>query len=164
VPWPLVGSYPAGVGAPHDPAPSTTEPSARVLLGNDTPLPFGFADSRVPIAVRGSWRDQEPPPLASLPSVTLATPRGSASSTDLIFGDEARGSRRTGTVTGRVTDAGSQQPLAGASIIVVGTQLGVVAGADGRFTLNNVPPGTQRVRASLIGYASLEETVEVTTG
>jgi TonB-linked SusC/RagA family outer membrane protein len=73
-------------------------------------------------------------------------------------------STRTGTVSGRVTDAVSQQPLAGASVVVVGTQLGVVAGADGRFVLANVPPGNQRVRASLIGYAAVEQAVEVTTG
>src|SRR5690606_30535045 len=38
---------------------------------------------------------------------------------------------RVGTVAGRVTDAGTGGPLAGAQIQVVGTELGTLTGPDG---------------------------------
>lgn len=53
-----------------------------------------------------------------------------------------------GTVTGRVVDATTSQPLSGASVVVVGTQQGVLTSADGTYQLTNVPAGAQQIRAS----------------
>ncbi|HEX2094693.1 MAG TPA: TonB-dependent receptor [Longimicrobiaceae bacterium] len=69
-----------------------------------------------------------------------------------------------GRITGTVTGGEPARPLAGAAVTVVGTQLRTVTGADGQFTLANVPAGQHRVRASLIGYASVELPVAVTAG
>ena len=44
---------------------------------------------------------------------------------------------QTGTVTGTVTDV-SDEPLVGVSILVQGTQNGVVTDFDGKYILNNV--------------------------
>jgi TonB-dependent starch-binding outer membrane protein SusC len=66
-----------------------------------------------------------------------------------------------GTVTGTVTDAGTQRPVAGAQITIGGTNLGTVTNAEGRFLIPNVPAGTREVRVTVIGYARGAETVTV---
>jgi hypothetical protein len=67
-----------------------------------------------------------------------------------------------GTVNGTVTDAATGQPLAGANVIVEGTTMGAAADAEGAFTIVNVPEGTYTITASVIGYASVSKTVNVT--
>lgn len=66
--------------------------------------------------------------------------------------------RSTGVVVGRVTDATSQQPLVGATVIV--GERGALTDANGKFTIGAVPTGTQTARAILLGYK--EETKQVT--
>ena len=68
-----------------------------------------------------------------------------------------------GRVTGTVTITGGQ-PLAGANLIVVGTEVRGSTGPDGRFSLLNVPAGTREIRAQRIGYAPVTQTVNVTAG
>ena len=70
----------------------------------------------------------------------------------------------TGSVSGRVTEAVSQQPLADVNVAIVGTTLGAVTRADGSFLIVGVGVGTQRVRASRIGFAPMELDVTVTAG
>lgn len=72
--------------------------------------------------------------------------------------------QQTGTVSGRVVDQSTQQPLAGVQIFVEGTQRGSLTNQDGRFLIPNVPAGPQQVRASLIGYNRGLETVDVPAG
>ena len=43
------------------------------------------------------------------------------------------------TVSGTVTDASSGDALAGANVVVDGTDLGAAADANGGYTLSNVP-------------------------
>ncbi|HUH14161.1 MAG TPA: TonB-dependent receptor, partial [Longimicrobiales bacterium] len=64
----------------------------------------------------------------------------------------------TGKIEGRVRDAQSGQPLAGAQVVVDGTTLGNISNADGYYFINNVPAGLHDVRAQFIGY----QTVTVT--
>ena len=54
-------------------------------------------------------------------------------------------------VTGRVTAQGSGEPLAGASVQVVGTQIGQYSDEQGRFSIL-VPAGPQELRVRRIGY------------
>jgi TonB-linked SusC/RagA family outer membrane protein len=70
----------------------------------------------------------------------------------------------TGRITGIVTVSPGAQPLNGANLIVVGTQVSGSTGPDGRFSLPNVPVGTRQVRAQRIGYAPIVQTVTVTAG
>ncbi len=56
------------------------------------------------------------------------------------------------TVSGTVTDAATGEILAGANVVVDGTELGAAADANGAFTINNVPNGAT-LTASMIGYA-----------
>ncbi|HCU11973.1 MAG TPA: hypothetical protein DGB72_07605, partial [Gemmatimonadetes bacterium] len=70
----------------------------------------------------------------------------------------------TGTVTGRVLDAGSQQPVADVNVIVEGTRRGAVSGPDGTFTIGGVPSGSQTVRARRIGFGAPVQVVIVPNG
>jgi TonB-linked SusC/RagA family outer membrane protein len=58
-------------------------------------------------------------------------------------------------ITGKVLDAKSEQTLAGASVKVVGSTLGTIAGADGNFTFV-VPSLPVSVEVSLLGYKTQE--------
>ena len=58
----------------------------------------------------------------------------------------------TGTITGRVVDSTTQQPLSDVSVVVEGTRRGSVSGPDGTFTIGGVPAGSQTVRARRVGF------------
>ena len=70
----------------------------------------------------------------------------------------------TGTITGRVLDAGTQQPVADVSVFVEGTRRGAVTAADGSFTIGGVPSGSQTVRARRIGFGAPIQVVVVPNG
>ena len=56
--------------------------------------------------------------------------------------------------TGFVTDE-DDEPLAGASVFVVGTQNGASTDVDGKFSLANVAKGA-KIKISFIGYNPIE--------
>ncbi|MSR82949.1 MAG: carboxypeptidase-like regulatory domain-containing protein [Candidatus Latescibacteria bacterium] len=58
----------------------------------------------------------------------------------------------TGTIKGVVLDQHTLQPLPGANVVLLGTQLGAIAGAEGQFTITQAPVGVQRLKVSMIGY------------
>ncbi len=69
-----------------------------------------------------------------------------------------------GTVTGRVMASGTNEPLSGSRVMLVGTSLVTVTTADGRYTLRNVPTGAQQVRVIRVGYQEQKKPVTVTSG
>jgi hypothetical protein len=69
-----------------------------------------------------------------------------------------------GTVIGTVRSAESREPLPAVTIMVSGTQLGAITGPDGRFTIANVPSGTQQVVARRLGYGADSARVAVPNG
>ena len=70
----------------------------------------------------------------------------------------------TGAVTGKVVDATTQQPLANVEVAIAGTPYRELSRSDGSFTLNGVPAGAYRLRASRIGYGSQIQEITVTPG
>jgi TonB-dependent starch-binding outer membrane protein SusC len=68
----------------------------------------------------------------------------------------------TGTIRGRVTDASTQQPLAGATVSF-GTRR-ALSESDGHYIISAVPAGTDSVRARLIGYGRAAQQVTVAGG
>ncbi len=72
--------------------------------------------------------------------------------------------QRTGTIIGRVTDATNNESVTGVSLIVEGTRVGAVTGADGRYRLAALPAGAHTVTARRIGYAKLSLPVAVVDG
>src|SRR2546428_2641666 len=69
-----------------------------------------------------------------------------------------------GAVTGKVVDANTQQPLANVEVAIAGTPHRELSRSDGSFTLNGVPAGAYRLRASRIGYGSQIQEITVTAG
>src|ERR1041384_1934359 len=68
----------------------------------------------------------------------------------------------TGTVRGRVTDATTQQPLAGVSITIRGRA--AVSQADGRYVIGGVPAGSDSVHARTIGFGPSTQPVTIAGG
>lgn len=68
---------------------------------------------------------------------------------------------QTATITGQVTDARTNEPLAEAQIFVAGTPRGSRTGADGRFRIAGVPEGTVQVRAIRLGYGAQSRTLNL---
>ena len=67
----------------------------------------------------------------------------------------------TGTISGRVTDASTQRPLAGAQVTVGARS--TVTNAEGDYSAT-VSPGAITVRVSTLGYAGASRTVTVAAG
>ena len=61
----------------------------------------------------------------------------------------------TGKISGVVTDAGTNEPLPGANVVIVGTTMGAASDVDGSFFILNVPPGEYSVRATMMGYGPM---------
>jgi len=71
--------------------------------------------------------------------------------------------QQTGTVSGTVLAVEAGAPLAGASVVLVGTARTVLTNAQGQYRLS-APPGPHTVRARLIGYEAAEQRVTVAAG
>jgi TonB-linked SusC/RagA family outer membrane protein len=57
------------------------------------------------------------------------------------------------TITGIVRDATAGTPLNLVSVTLAGTAFGANTGADGRYTIANVPPGIYTLRGQRVGYS-----------
>lgn len=62
----------------------------------------------------------------------------------------------TGTITGRITDQDSGNPIIGASVFVVGTTKGAITDLDGQYTIKNLQVGIYTLRISHMEYSSIE--------
>ncbi len=71
---------------------------------------------------------------------------------------------QTATLTGRVQDASTQEPLAFATVALSGKALGTAVDIDGNFRLVNIPDGEHVVRVSYTGYQSVERTIVFAAG
>lgn len=56
------------------------------------------------------------------------------------------------SVSGYVIDVKTQEPIPGATVILVGTNLGSITNADGYYTIANADPTTYGIQVSFIGY------------
>ena len=72
--------------------------------------------------------------------------------------------QQSGTVRGRVTEAGSQRPVSDVQMTVVGTSFGALTGQNGEYTIANVPAGPRSIRARRLGFNPLDKPVTVTAG
>ena len=62
--------------------------------------------------------------------------------------------QNSGNLNGRILDLQSQQPLVGATILLEGTEIGVVTDEEGYFTVNEIPFKSYNIIASFLGYES----------
>ena len=73
-------------------------------------------------------------------------------------GSEVFAQTTTGKISGRITDKGSGEPLPGVNIVLVGTNQGATADANGDYFILMVRPGAYEVQASLVGYHTVSKT------
>lgn len=55
-------------------------------------------------------------------------------------------------IEGKISDATTGEPLFGANVILLDTHLGAAADVEGKYFIVNVPVGTYKIQASMIGY------------
>jgi TonB-linked SusC/RagA family outer membrane protein len=66
-----------------------------------------------------------------------------------------------GTVSGTITDARNGETIPGVNVLITELDRGAATNADGKFEINNVPSGTYTLRASFVGYTTIERDIEV---
>jgi TonB-dependent starch-binding outer membrane protein SusC len=78
------------------------------------------------------------------------------------LGPNAAAAQNTGVITGRVTQSGAEaKPIANATVMVVGTKIGVRTNNEGRYRITGVTQGSHQLRAMHIGFESATQTVSV---
>lgn len=58
-----------------------------------------------------------------------------------------------GKLSGKVIDADTKDPLIGANVVLINTDLGAATDVDGNYFVLNITPGTYSVKFSYVGYA-----------
>lgn len=81
----------------------------------------------------------------------------------LAFGTGSAAAQQA-VLTGRVTDASTGQPVVGAQVTLVGSNLGSQTNTSGVYTLRGAPAGTFNVRVLSIGYAEQTQQVRLSGG
>ena len=62
-------------------------------------------------------------------------------------------------IEGRVTDATTGEPLVDAHVFIATSMIGTTTDADGRYRLERIPLGAQRLYASTLGYTNAAQDV-----
>ena len=62
----------------------------------------------------------------------------------------------TGQISGTVVDSQTNLPIAGATVLIVGTNRGANTDLDGKFLIKGVAPGTYTIRISSLGFQTVE--------
>ena len=84
--------------------------------------------------------------------------------TALLLVVPSLGAQQGGTVTGRVTDASTLEPIAAVQVFISALDLGGLTQQNGRYLLQNVPAGTHTLSVSRIGYRTVEAQITVGGG
>ena len=74
------------------------------------------------------------------------------------------GAQQDATVTGRVLDVQSGQPISAAQVFISSLDLGGLTLQNGRYLLQNVPAGTHTLSVSRIGYGTQQVEIVVAGG
>ncbi|MDO9069769.1 MAG: carboxypeptidase-like regulatory domain-containing protein, partial [Deltaproteobacteria bacterium] len=69
----------------------------------------------------------------------------------LVFGTLAFAGT-TGKISGKVIDGSTKQPLPGAVVIILGTDLGANTDNNGQYTIENVSVGVYTLQTKMMGY------------
>lgn len=68
---------------------------------------------------------------------------------------------RQGSISGRVTDAETHEPIASATVRLEETTYATLTNGEGRYRIPNVPAGTYAITARQIGYQQITRTIVV---
>jgi iron complex outermembrane receptor protein len=81
----------------------------------------------------------------------------------LCLAPTAARAQQGGTLSGTITSTDGM-PLEGANVVLLGTQKGAAADAEGTYRISNIPPGEYTVRITFVGFKSQERTVRIDAG
>ncbi len=68
---------------------------------------------------------------------------------------------QTGTIRGFVYDQSNGEPVIFTNVVLKGTTIGAATDVNGYFSITKVPPGTQTLTVSALGFETLEKPVSV---
>ena len=71
---------------------------------------------------------------------------------------------QNGVIEGPVLHADTDEPLLGANVRIVDTELGTSTGEDGHFELTGVPAGRHTVRVSYVGFGDATQELSLNAG
>ncbi|MFQ5706508.1 MAG: carboxypeptidase-like regulatory domain-containing protein [bacterium] len=72
--------------------------------------------------------------------------------------------QKFGKIVGTIVDGQTGEPLPGANVLIVGTNMGAATDLEGHYVILRVPPGTYDLRSQFIGYAAVvTQNVQVLT-
>ncbi|HEV2483104.1 MAG TPA: carboxypeptidase-like regulatory domain-containing protein, partial [Puia sp.] len=66
-----------------------------------------------------------------------------------------------GSLSGKVVEKGKGSPLEGASVYIPDLRAGAITDKDGSFKFNSLPSGTYLVEVRYVGYATVNQTVDL---
>lgn len=72
--------------------------------------------------------------------------------------------QQAGTVTGQVKEAATDRAISSAQVVVVGTNLGTLTNADGRYSIRGVPARSITLRVLRLGYSEETASLVVSAG
>ncbi|MGH7718504.1 MAG: TonB-dependent receptor domain-containing protein, partial [Gemmatimonadaceae bacterium] len=146
---------------------ATVEEALRAIA-DSTGLRFAYSRAEVPVDRPVRLEASDITVAAALTEVLLGT------DVDVVFTERGQAMlvRRlpegvlpqVGTITGRVSDAGTGQSVFNAQVIVVGTESRALSDDDGRYSIGNVPAGAQQVRVMRLGYTPMTQAATVADG
>ena len=73
-------------------------------------------------------------------------------------------SQQTSTISGFVREEATGEPLGYTNVFIRETSMGAAANVDGYYVLTDIPSGTHDVVASIIGYETTSQRIEVRSG
>ena len=71
----------------------------------------------------------------------------------LLLTSSAFAQSGVGKMSGKIVDADTGEPLIGANVILLNTNLGAATDIDGNYFILNITPGNYNVKVSYVGYA-----------
>lgn len=132
----------------------------RILSGTE----FQYAEVGNQILIERKVEDYDPALAASSTEVTVVRSTPGVGEAGWTVNPRRVVRQRAGTITGVVVDGRTQQPIAGAQVMVVGSTRGGVTNAAGRYLIPGVPAGDHTVQVQMLGYASAQQTVTLAEG
>jgi outer membrane receptor for ferrienterochelin and colicins len=61
-----------------------------------------------------------------------------------------------GSIEGSIVDGANGEPLPGVNILLTGTVLGTTTDLDGHYAIKRIPPGSYKLRITMMGYRRIE--------
>ncbi|HTE46471.1 MAG TPA: carboxypeptidase regulatory-like domain-containing protein [Gemmatimonadaceae bacterium] len=114
----------------------------------------GVSSGEVPIAVTDGF--------LALRAFSIVEKHQSVAEVKNDSGKVTRIAKGAARVTGKVVDK-SGRPLGGARVALQGGGTVTISRANGDFTLDSLPSGTQSIQARKLGYAAAEQAVELSS-